>query len=156
MVLLTAFRWTVWNTETVTEEYRHTALDGMDLNNVDGLTGLSSNGLYYFIYWDDYAVFDTHEKRRVRSLHRPMQADAAALSDDGCRLIAGAESGRLVVIDPDGRLLIDITPEKAPITQVAINRDGSVGAFLDLAGEGGVIDIMANAGGQLRRFPVLS
>src|ERR1700727_312485 len=52
MVLLTAFRWTVWNTETVTEEYRHTALDGMDLNNVDGLTGLSSNGLYYFIYWD--------------------------------------------------------------------------------------------------------
>ncbi len=155
MVLLTAFRWTVRNTETGTELDRHTALDGMDLNNADGLTGLSNNGLYYFIYWDDFAVFDIAEKRQLRSLDRPMQADAAALSDDGRRLAVGAESGRLVVIEPDGGLLVDTTPGRAPIAQVAVNHDGSVAAFLDLAGEGGAIDTTAGAGGKVLRFPVL-
>jgi len=154
IVLLTSFRWTVWNAATGKEQDRHTALDGMDLNNVDGLTGLSDNGRYYFIYWDDYSVFDTREKRRIRSLRRPMEAVVAALSDDGSRLIVGAESGRVAVIEPEGRLLTDVHPWGAPITQVAVNADGSVAAFLDAKGQCGGIDATSSAG-QVFQFPVL-
>jgi hypothetical protein len=64
-----------------------------------------------------------------------------------------AELVRVVVIGPDGRLLIDTSAGQTPVAQVAISPAGALAAFLDLDGEGGAID-MSVPGGQV--FPFLA
>jgi hypothetical protein len=106
----------------------------------DGLVGLSPRGRWCFIHWDDYTVIDLDTGARCFEHPIVRGARVAALSEDGPRLAVGTSDGRLFVLAPDERLVIEKRVSDGPIEQLAIAHRGDQVLYVD---ERGASDLVA-------------
>ncbi|MFY0563047.1 hypothetical protein ACN28E_04325 [Archangium lansingense] len=140
LVLLSALKWMGWERAGNQVLSEHQPIDGMQLAHLEGLVGLSASGARFFIYWDDYQVFDTASGDLVSEGQRLTPATAAALSDDGSRLVLGTPEGELWVVNELGEPLVRRTVSKASITQVVMRPRGGRVGWVDEEGGFGVVD----------------
>jgi len=142
IVLLSGFQWMVWNREQGVVTERHEPVDGMQLIYMSGDIGLSKNGRFYYVYWDDYSVIDTVDGRELWTHPISIHLQASALSDDGQLLVVGSrDGGQVVVIGPDGKAVVDRRPAVGAVMQVSISTNGSLVTFVDMEGGGGCIQV---------------
>lgn len=142
MTLLSALKWMIWDRKSNSVIATHRPIDGMQLMYLDGIVGLSHSGAFYFIYWDDYMVFETGSGHELRSYPIRNHAICGALSDDGRLLAVGGDVGDLLVLDPNGKTVVDLrpAPKDEAIVQVDIGADGALVGWVDRAGGFGLVD----------------
>lgn len=145
IVLLSGFRWMRWDPRAAAVIQAETPVNGMQLLYMSGEIGLSPDGRWYYVYWDDYTVIDTETGVERWTYPIPMHATATALSGDGQHLAVGGEDGRLLVLGADGRAAVDLRPTEAAITQVSIGAEAALVAFVDAEGGAGVVDVRGGA-----------
>jgi outer membrane protein assembly factor BamB len=141
LALRSALNWMVWERQGNRVQAIHQPIDGMQLMYMAGVAGLSRNGRYYFVYWDDYAVFDTNTGEMLWEHPIRNRAASAILSNDAQHLVVGGEAGDLTVLDSDGELVVNIRPAPEEVVQVDIRPDGVLAAWLDRAGGFGLVNV---------------
>jgi hypothetical protein len=141
VVLLSGFRWMVWDRRenSVTEE--HEPVEGLKLVYMAGQVGLSSNGQFYFVYWDDYTVIDTVAGRELWTRDILLSPTAAVISGDAQVLMLGGPKGKIFAVGPDGESTTEIQFGEAAIREVALSADGRIATFVNSQGAAGVIDV---------------
>ncbi len=139
LALHEGFGWALWDRLSRRVRVKHEPVDPRGLLYEDGRMGLSGSGRFYYIYWDDYQVFETTTAAEIASGRVRYQAMSAALSDDGARLAIGLKDGRVLALGGDGKPAIECRPSQTKIYDVAV-ASGKLIAWRDKDGGAGLID----------------
>lgn len=142
VVLRNGFQWRIWALNTHSTIATHEPVDGMQLDYLSGDIGLSNNGEYFYVYWDDYIVFDTSNEDVLREHPILIDPQSTALSDNGQFLVIGGEEGDVVILGPEGNIIFEKKVAEDPIQNVGISSDGRFTTFVDDEGGCGCIDVL--------------
>jgi hypothetical protein len=142
MTLSTGLGWLNWQREGNRVTSSHEPVDGRQLALLDGATGVSRNGTFWFVYWDDFAVYDTASGREIFRHDPRSNAACGALSDDGGLIVIGGRHGDVFSMNRDGELKVELRPGTAEIRAVDVRPDGTEAAWVDWDGHCGIIDLV--------------
>lgn len=141
LVLLSGFKYHVVAVDGSEPIRSAKPVNASQFDYTDGLVGLSRNGRYYFVHWDDVSVFDTRTGQQTDTYPIVHGACCAAMDDQGQRLVIGTRHGRVVVMGHGGRIVWQQDVGELAIDKVAISADGRRIAFFDRGTATGLIDI---------------
>lgn len=148
VVLQAAFHWMIWDAGSNEVIEEHHPVDSMHLVYMSGQRGLSSNGRFVFVYWDEYLLIETAGNREVGAWDVLLSPTAAALSDDARVLVLGGPDGELVAVGPEGASILETRPTEEAILRLAISADGETAGYVTASGGAGVVDL-ARGGAML-------
>jgi hypothetical protein len=143
VTLLDGFAWAVWSPGDGTVSEWNRPVRGLQLDYLSGDTGLSADGRFYYVYWDDYLAIDTMENRVLRQHSIALHPQTTAISQNGEMLAIGGEEGEFVAVNAAGETTFQETPGHGPIVNVSVGADGSLASFVDSEGRCGVVDLRA-------------
>lgn len=143
LTLLDALGWKRWTRDNNRVEYARQMAAGERLAYLDGVSGVTANGAYCFLYWDDLAIFDAASGELFVEGPRKYAARAAALSDDATRFVVGTPDGRLLALRPDGEVEWKLQVSDAEIAEIALRPDGGMLGWIDEFGSFGLVDARA-------------
>ena len=138
-VLLDAFELFVWDPELGLLDVRR-PVEGTRLGHPDGLLGLSSNGHYYYVYWDELIIYDVVAKALLRRARFDGAASCADLHGDGGLFALGRSNGDIIVRDAHQKTVLEYNAGSR-IREVRFSADGSYLAFIEKEHGVGVLDL---------------
>lgn len=142
VVLQSAFSWMIWDAEANEVIEEHHPVDSMHLVYMSGQRGLSSNGRFFFVYWDEYLLIETAGNRELGAWDVVLSPTAAALSDDAGVLVLGGPDGELAAVGKDGGSLLEVRrPTEESILILAISPGGETAGYVTASGEAGIVDL---------------
>jgi WD40 repeat protein len=138
LVLLAGFEWVRFDIERQTVVDRATPVRGTRLLHLDGLIGLTRSGRYYYVYWDEFVLYDIVRREIVRREPFLDPMSAAALTEDGQTLALGGKTGSILFLDEKWKAMAEHRGT-AKVREMAFSPDGSLLAFVDANADGGVV-----------------
>ncbi|HEV7240035.1 MAG TPA: hypothetical protein VGQ36_12420 [Thermoanaerobaculia bacterium] len=143
VVLTRALRWLLWDPFTSAFTQPFETVDGMRLSQQNGTAGVSRNGRFFYVYWDDFLLFDAVTGAPLREGRSAWYVHTTSLSDDGRLLLMGGKAGWLGAVDDKDELVLDLRVGEDDVHDVVLSPDGRLGAWRDRAGRAGLIDVAA-------------
>lgn len=141
VTLISGFDWMVWDRRQNALIAEQQPVDGLQLVYLAGQVGVSANGRFYFVYWDDYIGIDTTTGKELWIEPVDFSPTGAAMSDDAQTLLLGDRNGRLIAVGPDSAAKMELKSGEFAIQQISLTADGRVGVFVNSRGAAGVIDV---------------
>jgi WD40 repeat protein len=138
LVLLDGFEWIRWDIAGETVIDRAEPVQGTRLLHPDGLIGLTRNGRYYFVYWDEFALYDIPARHDVRRSWFLEAMSSAAIAEDGATTALGGKDGSILFMDSKWKVTAQYDG-KVKIRTMAFSDDGNALSFLDAGGGGGAV-----------------
>lgn len=141
LLLLSGFTCILWDHRRKVIADSFTPVDASAFLYTDGDVGISAGGKFFYIYWDDFLLFDVAAQRLVRRHPILTQAISTTLSGDGQRLAIGGRHGLITIMGVNDRAMIETAPANSDIVRLAITSDAGMLGFIDTEGNAGVIAV---------------
>lgn len=141
VVLTLGLRWLLWDPFVNAFTRPFATVDGMRLSQQNGSTGLSRNGRFFYVYWDDFLLFDAATGALRREGRSPWYVLSTSLSDDGCLLLMGGKNGWVGAVDDHDELVLDVRVGEDDVDDVVLSRDGQFAAWRDRIGRAGLLEV---------------